>query len=363
MTVSSFDHAARMERARTAMAAAGVEALLLSVGPDLPYLTGYAAMPLERLTMLVLTPDDAVLVVPGLEAPRVEPGPFEVRAWTETQDPVALVVGVAGAPARAAIGDHTWSTFLLALQERMTGTDFTRASQVMAPLRLLKDPLEVDALRRAAQAADRVVARLAGATWSGLTERQVARRVSDWVVEEGHDAPAFAIVASGPNGASPHHEPVDRVIGPGDVVVVDFGGTVDGYHSDVTRTFSVGGPTDEQAAVHAAVFQANSDAHRAARPGVGAGDVDGAARRVIGEQGLGEWFIHRTGHGIGLEAHEDPYLVEGNDTRLEAGMAFSIEPGVYLPDRFGVRIEDIVVMGDDGAQSLNQADRSLIIVE
>jgi Xaa-Pro aminopeptidase len=363
MTAPSFDHAARMERARRAMASAGVEALLLSVGPDLPYLTGYAAMPLERLTMLVLTPDDAVLVVPALEAPRVEPGPFDVRAWTETQDPVGWVVDVAGDPARAAVGDHTWSTFLLALQERMPGTEFARASQVMGPLRLLKDPAEIDCLRRAAHATDRVVARLAGAAWSGLTERQMARRVAEWVVEEGHDAPAFAIVASGPNGASPHHEPADRVIGPGDMVVVDFGGTVAGYHSDVTRTFSVGRPTDEQAAVHAAVLQANAAAHRAARPGIGAGDVDAAARRVIDEHGFGEWFIHRTGHGIGLEPHEDPYLVDGNDARLEAGMAFSIEPGIYLPDRFGVRIEDIVVVGDEGLESLNQADRSLTIVE
>lgn len=338
------------------------DVLLLSVGADLPYLTGYAAMPLERLTMLVVTLTDAMLVVPELEAPRVEAGPFDVRVWGESDDPIELVADVAGDPSVAAVGDQTWSVFLMALQARMDSAVFRSATPLMSRLRIQKDPDEIECLRRAAQATDRVVERLADSAMSGLTERQLARRVRDWVIEEGHDAATFAIVGSGPNGASPHHEPTDREISAGDVVVIDFGGTVSGYHSDETRTFVVGAPSSEQSEVHGVVLEANSAAHAVAGPDVLAADVDAAARRIIDEAGYGEYFIHRTGHGIGLDAHEDPYLVGHNDAALERGMAFSIEPGIYLPGRLGVRVEDIVVVGEDGVESLNDADRSLMVV-
>ena len=182
-------------------------------------------------------------------------------------------------------------------------------------------------------------------------------------VEEGHDVASFAIVGGGPNGASPHHEPGDRVIENGDLVVCDFGGRLRGYSSDVTRTFSVGVPSSEQEAVHSVVLAASEAARAAVGPGVTCQEIDRAARRVVEEAGYGDLFIHRTGHGIGLEVHEHPYMVEGNETPLEEGMTFSIEPGVYLPGRFGVRIEDIVACGPDGVDELNRADRSLRVVE
>lgn len=358
-----MNYGARLERARAAMGEAGFDGLLLSVGADLPYLTGYEAMPLERLTMLVLTREEVVLVVPVLEAPRVTPGPFATRPWEETEDPVGIVVDLVADREAVAIGDHTWAVFLLRLQSALPGVRFSPAGPLMSGLRLHKEPAEIELLRLAAQATDRVAARLAETTLSGRTELEVARMVADWTVEEGHDVDAFTIVASGPNGASPHHEPGDRVIQEGDMVVIDFGGRLGGYCSDMTRTFVVGEPTVEQEEVYDVVQVAQRAAVDAVRPGVEPGEIDEAARRVIEAAGYGPYFIHRTGHGIGLDVHEDPYIVENNHRSVEPGMAFSIEPGIYLPDRFGVRIEDIVVVTEDGVEPLNRADHSLIAVD
>ena len=344
----------------------GTDCLLVSVGSDLPYLTGYSAMPLERLTMLVLPADDEpTLVVPRLEAPRVEPGPFGVRAWDEHEDPVAIVAALAGRPTVAAMGDQTWSVFLMELLSLLPETTFVPASTVVGPLRAIKDVAEVDALRRAAQAVDRVAARIPHEMrLVGTTERDVARRIAEMTVEEGHDEATFRIVASGPNGASPHHESGDRVVQVGDVVVIDFGGTLDGYCSDTTRTFVAGQPTAQVSEVHAVVEQAQRAGREAAEEGVSAESVDDAARSVIIDAGYGEYFIHRLGHGIGLDGHEDPYLVEGNTTLLRPGHAFSIEPGIYLPGQFGVRIEDIAVISEDGSlEVLNQSPRDLVSVD
>jgi Xaa-Pro aminopeptidase len=360
---SPFDYAARLARARSAMSEHGLDGLLLSVGNDLPYLTGYQAMPLERLTMFVLTAREAVLLVPQLEAPRVEPGPFEMRAWDETEDPVGIVADLVGGKGRFGIGDQTWALFLLRLQEAVGRAQFVPAGPVMSELRLRKEPAEVDLLRLAAQATDRVAARLAETTMSALSERVLARRVGQWTVEEGHDLDAFEIVASGPNGASPHHEPTHRVIDDGDMVVIDFGGRLGGYCSDMTRTFVVGDPTAEQEEVYDIVQVAQRAAVDAVHPEVEAADIDEAARRVIEEAGYGDHFIHRTGHGIGLDAHEEPYIVETNRSPVEPGMAFSIEPGIYLPGRFGVRIEDVVVVTDDGVEPLNRAPHELQVVD
>ena len=342
----------------------GVDALLASVGSDLPYLTGYEAMPLERLTMLVVTPAAATLVVPELEAPRViERGAFDVVPWGETEDPISIVANLAGAADRAAIGAQTWSVFLVRLQQAMGSTRFTDATEVMRSLRVIKDEAEIDLLRRAGTAVDAVVERLRDTEFSGRTEAHLARDIMDMTVEEGHDVATFHIVASGPNAASPHHEPGERVIRNGDCVVVDFGGRVGGYCSDTTRTFHVGDPTPEYAEAYAALEAAQAAGRAAAGPGVVAEEVDRVARQVLIDSGHAEWFIHRLGHGIGLDGHEDPYLVEGNEEVLEPGMAFSIEPGIYKPGEWGMRIEDIVVCTPDGRESLNNSPRSLAIVE
>ncbi|HLA66949.1 MAG TPA: Xaa-Pro peptidase family protein [Acidimicrobiia bacterium] len=361
-----FDYAARLDRARMLMTERGIDVLMLSVGADLPYFSGYEAMPLERLTMLVVPRDgSATMVVPRLEAPRVEPrgDAFVVRAWDETEDPIEIAANLVGTRSTAALGDPTWSVFLLGLQQRLAHTSFVSATGLTRELRMRKEPEEVRWLRAAAEATDRVVARLDGQRFSGRTERELSRLVADMTLEEGHDLAAFGIVASGPNAASPHHEAGDRVIGVGETIVVDFGGRLRGYCSDTTRTFHTGTPSGPVADAFSVLEAAQAAARAAVAPGVSAEAVDRAARRMITDAGYGDRFIHRTGHGIGLEVHEHPYVVEGNRLPLEPGMAFSIEPGIYEPGSFGMRIEDIVVCGDAGVDELNRSPRRLHLVD
>ena len=359
----------RLDRVRARMADVGIDALLLSLGADLPWLTGYEAMPLERLTMLVLPADGdtPTLVVPRLEAPRVEeqPGLFALRPWGETEDPVSVVAGLVGNRRNLAISDRAWATFLLGLQATIPGATWQRSSVVTSPLRARKDDAEVAALRAAAQAADRVADQLLRGEIPllGRREADVSADLGRRLRAEGHDKVNFAIVGSGPNAASPHHEPGDRVIGAGEAVVCDFGGTMDGYCSDITRTVFTGDPPSEFRDLYDVLQAAQAEAVAAATIGTSCEAVDAAARDRITEAGYGEHFIHRTGHGIGLEEHEDPYLVSGNATPLAPGHAFSIEPGIYLAGRFGARIEDIVVASPSGPDALNHADHDLHVVE
>ncbi len=357
-------YTARLDRARAALTAAGIDVLLLSVGADLPYLTGYEAMPLERLTMLVVPRDaEATLVVPELEALRVERnGCCTVAPWSETEDPIARVAALVGPARRIAVGDHTWTRFTLALQAAIPDATWVPAGPVTGALRVVKDASEIAALRAAAHAVDAVASEMRERPFGGRTERDVSRELVERMLEHGHDRPNFAIVGSGPNGASPHHDAGDRVITVGDVIVCDFGGTMAGYCSDITRMFVVGDPTAEIADTYAALVVAQELAVRAATVGTPCEEVDAVARRSLAEHGLDAAFIHRIGHGIGVEAHEDPYLVQGNAATLLAGHAFSIEPGVYFPGRFGLRLEDIVVAADDGPDRLNQAARDLAVV-
>ena len=374
MTTGPEVFGARFSRVRQAMAQRGIDALLLSLGADLPWLTGYTAMPLERLTMLVLpaaTDVLPVLVVPRLEAPRVAevPGVFAIEPWAEGEDPVARVADLVvaagvGSATVLAISDRAWATFLLQLQGRLPGAHWRPASAVTAELRAVKDRWEIEALAAASASADRVSAALLGGEIAlvGRTERQVSAEISRRLLDEGHDRVNFAIVASGPNGASPHHDAAERVIAPGDAVVCDFGGSMAGYCSDTTRTVFTGPPSAQLAEIYEAVRAAQEAGTRAAVLGAACADVDRAARGVISAAGFGEYFVHRTGHGIGLEEHEDPYMVEGNTTPLAEGHAFSVEPGIYIPGKYGVRIEDIVVATASGPRPLNQADRGLTIV-
>jgi len=361
-----MNYTARVARARDAMQEHHVDVLLLSVGADLPYLTGYEAMPLERLTMLVLPRvGDARLAIPRLEAPRVElrPEVFEVVPWDETDEPVELVARLAGSPARAAIGDHTWARFVLDLQRAMPATQFVRASGVLGPLRMVKDAAEIDALRRAAAAVDGIALAMREVGFGGRTELDIHRELVERMLAAGHERANFAIVAAGEHAASPHHEPsAARVIRDGDIVLCDFGGSMRGYCSDITRMFHVGQPPAEVRDAYAVLVEAQEAGVRAAQVGTPCEDVDAAARRVIGAAGYGEFFVHRVGHGIGTEAHEDPYMVAGNAAPLAAGHAFSVEPGIYLPGRFGMRLEDIVVATPSGPERLNGAPRDIAVV-
>jgi Xaa-Pro aminopeptidase len=359
-------YSARLQRLRDRMARLDVDVVCLSVGPDLTYFTGYEATPLERLTSLVVPRDaEAVLVVPRLEAARVDerPSVFTLRAWDETEEPIRIVADRARTASVVAIGDHTWARFVLALQEALPRARFVAASAVTGALRAVKDEAEIAALAAAAHAVDEIAAAMRAQTLGGRTERGVHRELVERMLESGHERANFAIVASGPNAASPHHDPGDRLLVNGDVVVCDFGGTMHGYCSDITRVYCIGSPPAEVLDTYSNLAEAQEAAVQAATVGTRCEAVDAVARGVLTDAGLGQWFIHRTGHGIGLEAHEDPYLVAGNAAPLGPGEAFSIEPGVYLPGRFGLRLEDIVVATVDGPRRLNQAARDLAIVD
>lgn len=370
----------RIERVRRRMDDLGVDALLLSHGADLPWLTGYRAMPLERLTMLVLGPEgEPVLVVPTLEAPRVPESSGLVRLvpWSDDQDPIDLVVaelsGLEADPGRScfAISDRAWATTVLALQRRLPSARWIPASTVTSPVRAIKDPAELEALRSAGRAADRVAELLqrGGIPLLGRSEAEVSSDIASQLVAEGHQHVNFAIVGSGPNAASPHHEPGSRTIGRGETVVCDFGGSfsVDGdvgYCSDITRTVVTGPPGPRIAECYEVLLAAQQAAVGSARAGVAAEQVDQVARSIIAAAGLGDCFIHRTGHGIGIEEHEEPYLVVGNHETLQPGHAFSVEPGIYVRGAFGMRLEDIVVIGADGTpEPLNVVDHTLAVVE
>jgi len=354
---------------------AGLDAALIGVGPDLEYLTGYRAMPLERLTLLVIAPGtDPLLFAPRLEEPAARAGllvPIAIRTWEETDDPHAAVaehLRSSSAVGRIAVSDRLIALHLLRLQAHLAGADWTSATPVLRELRMIKDEEEVETLRRAGAAADRVVDQIAAGWLIGRTEADVADEVRERLLAEGHELAQFAIVASGPNSASPHHEASDRVIEAGEPIVLDIGGTLGRYNSDTTRTLWVtggddaNGPTEEYRHLFGVLLAAQETATRAVRPGASAESIDATARGIIDGEGYGEAFIHRTGHGIGLEGHEDPYLVAGNDEPLRAGMAFSIEPGIYLAGRYGARIEDIVVCGPDGPIVLNNSARTLRVV-
>ena len=358
----------RLERARDLAAAAGIDAVLVTPGADLRYLTGYAAKPLERLTCLVVpVTGSPFLVAPNLEVAAAEAAgvELEIVGWNETDDPFAVLAARLGDVARLALDDEMWAARVLALRAAIPGAEQVLAGSVLTELRMRKDPAEVAALRDAGAAIDRVHGRMAEWLRPGRTEREVGHDIARAIIDEGHESVDFVIVGSGPNGASPHHEVSDRVIEVGDPVVVDIGGTTPaGYCSDSTRNYLAGGTAP---APYVEAFEVLHEAQAAqrsyARPGVTAESVDRIGRDVIAAAGYGDLFIHRTGHGIGTQTHEEPYIVEGNARVLEPGMAFSIEPGIYHPGRFGARIEDIAVCTDDGLEVLNDTERQLVVLD
>ncbi|MCU1536703.1 MAG: peptidase [Humibacillus sp.] len=359
--------ASRLSRLRSVAEAAGIAAVVVTPGSDLRYLIGLGGTSFERLTALVV-PTDAQLpcaaVVPALEYAGMGAIPFgaldiEVRTWVDGEDPYALAL--AGlATGRVAVSDMTPALHALALRDA-GATDTVLAGGVLGELRMRKDETELAELRAAGAAIDRVHARVHEWLRAGRTEAQVAADIGAAIVEEGHTTAEFVIVGSGPNGASPHHSVSDRVIEAGDVVVVDIGGPLpSGYGSDSTRTYAVGAPRDPDVPrAYAALQAAQQAAVESVRPGVTCEAIDRAARDVLADAGLAEHFIHRTGHGIGLDGHEEPFIVVGNDRPVEPGMTFSIEPGVYLSGRWGARIEDIVAVTDDGVENFNLRPREL----
>lgn len=365
----------RLHRAVQATSAAGIDALLVTPSADLRYLVGYDAKALERLTCLVLPArGEPVLIVPRLEQAAAEASGassvVKVVAHEETDDAFALAAALVrdalgGEPAAVGLADRMWAEQVLRLRVHLPHTEQVTAGTVLRPLRLRKQSEEVDALRRAARAIDSVHERMGEWLRPGRTEREVGRDIADAIIAAGHASVNFVIVGSGPNGASPHHDTSQRVVERGDPVVVDIGGAMpDGYCSDATRTYVVGGdPDPEFARYYAVLLDAQKRACDAVRPGATAQSVDAAARDVIADAGYGEHFIHRTGHGIGLEEHEEPWIVAGNDVALEPGMCFSIEPGIYLSGRHGARIEDIVAVTAEGVERLDIVSRELVVLD
>ena len=366
--------AQRLRRAGEVAADQGVELLLVTPGTDLRYLVGAEGESHERLTCLVLPATGhrapPALVVPKLEAPGLAHLPLaelgvEVITWQDGEDPYLLVSDLAGGPTRVAVTDTMPAAHVFGIQDSLPDATASLAGPILRELRMRKDAAEVAELRAAGAAIDRVHARMAEFLKPGRTEAQVGADIAAAVVEEGHASAAFVIVGSGPNGASPHHDVSDRVVESGEVVVIDIGGPLpSGYNSDSTRTYAVGAAPSAQVREEYAVLQEAQEASVASvRPGVTAEQVDAAARGPIARAGLGERFIHRTGHGIGLDVHEEPYVVAGNTRPLEPGMAFSVEPGIYLEGSWGARIEDIVVVTDDGCERLNQRPRDLVVLD
>lgn len=360
---------ARLARVRELAADAGVDAVLVSPGPDLRYLVGYDAVPLERLTLLVVpVHGEPLMVVPYLEELAATASPagaagIRLATWTETEDPYALVARELSGPSSVALDNRMWAEKALRLRDAMPQAAQQLAGPMLDRMRMVKDEAEIAALSHAAAAIDRVHAQIPDILRAGRTEREVGADIADLILAAGHVTVDFVIVASGPNGASPHHEVSDRVIERGDAVVIDIGGMMpDGYRSDCTRTYAVGDPGAEFLSAYGRLQEAQQISVAQVRPGVTCESVDAAGRSHLAAAGLGDLFIHRTGHGIGLETHEAPYIVEGNSLPLEVGMAFSVEPGFYRAGVHGARIEDIVVVGPEGAIVLNHQPRDLVVV-
>ena len=356
----------RLTRAAELCREEGLAGLIIGTGPELAYLTGSWVSSHERLTVLVIPAEGR----PVLLAPATDIGDLErsalphldvvVRGWVDGDDAHAWAAAVLD-HGPVALGSSLTTVHVLRLQELLDAPTLP-ATTTLKELFMRKDPAEIEELAWAAAAIDRVHERVPALLRPGRTEAAVAADLSALILKE-HDVVDFVIVGSGPNGANPHHSHSRRELVAGDVVVVDVGGTRGpGYHSDSTRTYVVGGPGEASREVRNA-YRVLQDAHGAAlaqaRPGVTAASVDAAARAVIEEAGLGEYFIHRTGHGIGLSTHEEPYIMAGNALVLEPGMCFSIEPGIYLPGKWGMRLEDIVVVTDTGAESLTRQEREL----
>ncbi len=362
-------HEDRARRAQDALRDAGADAAVLFPGPNQYYVSGFREEPGERHLLLVVPSEgDPAFVAPTMYREQIAEATWvsDLRFWSDGEDPTALLTAVADdlglGSGRVLLDDRMWALFAQDLRSVLPDADFGLASEVLADLRTRKDDHELAALREAGAVSDAVSeeVRALGEDAVGRTERELAAEIERRLGERGGEAPSFeTIVAAGPNGAKPHHRHGERAVERGDPVVLDFGGVVDAYPGDQTRTtVFAGDPPEGFEEVFEVVLEAHHAGVDAVEPGVTAESVDAAAREVIEGAGYGEQFIHRTGHGVGLEVHEPPWIVAGNETELEPGMVFSVEPGVYLEGEYGVRVEDLVAVTEDGCERLNDSPRT-----
>ncbi len=366
---TSEDYAARMRGVVEQAQEAGLTGAIVTPGPDLVWLTGYQPTAItERLTALVLSADhEPTLLVPRLERPDAEAaeGASSVTFadWSDGSDPYDAIAPLIVHDGTYAISDSAWAMHLLGFQSVHPESAYRSMTHSLPMLRAVKDANEIARLTAAGASADAAYGEIKKVPFAGRRETDVAADLARLLREFGHEQVDFTVVGSGPNGANPHHEAGDRTIRTGDAVVLDFGGLMHGYGSDTTRTVCVGEPTAQIREIHDIVLAAQQAGVAAVRVGVACQEIDRAARKVITDAGYGEEFLHRTGHGIGVTTHEPPYMVEGEEQPLVPGMCFSVEPGIYLAGNFGVRIEDIVTVTDDGPRSFNNTDHALAIVE
>jgi Xaa-Pro aminopeptidase len=359
---------ARLARVRAVLADEGLDALALAPSDNLRHSTGFSPLADERFCALLLTADAEALVVPELNAdqaaaalPEIEQLRFKDQDGPTAALQAALAKLDGGSVASIAVDPEMRADALLALRDCAPDVRLVSAAPVMRRLRETKQADEIEAIRRAAAVADRAMAAAVGACRPGVSENDVAAAVLAAFRAAGADEP-WVSVCSGPNGAFPHHEHSERVLRDGEPIVVDLGARLGDYHSDMTRMVHLGEPSARYREVHEIVERASQAALRAATVGATCGDVDRAARDVISDAGYGERFLHRTGHGLGLSLHEAPWIMAGDEHVLGDGAVFSIEPGIYLPDEFGVRLEEIVVLTPSGAQIVSGLDRAVAVV-
>jgi Xaa-Pro aminopeptidase len=356
---------ARLARLRESMAAAGVGLTAIAPTDNLRWLLGFAPLYDERACALLVSAEGVAMLMPSLNAEQAAahaPG-IELVRWADEDGPRTALdqalgrVGSLGG-GRLAADPEMRADHLLLLQGAVPGTPTVDAGEVLWPLREIKDADELAMLKRSAEVADRAIEAAWAACAAGVSELRVAEAINAVFVAAGCE-PEFAIVGSGPNSAFPHHETGGRTLGDGDAVVIDVGAVLEGYHSDITRMAHVGEPNDRYREVHAVVEAAVVAATEATRPGATCGEVDAAARAVIEQAGFGEFFVHRTGHGLGLSGHEPPYVMAGSDVVLRPGVVHSIEPGIYLQGEFGVRLEEIVYVTEDGCERFSTLRRDV----
>lgn len=361
----------RIDRLYQAMRKAGIDAMAFNPSPSQLYLSGLPFHLMERPTVLLLTPEaEPVLILPELEKAKLASAPYPVHGYTYSDDPATWqtafdAVANSGAFAARTIGiEPNWLRYLELkhLETAFPQARFIAADAVIGELRMQKDDGELAKMRRAVEIAQSALLATLPFIQAGRTERQVAAELTAQLLKHGSDAhlPFTPIVAGGPNSANPHATPSDRPLQTGDLLVIDWGAACDGYIADLTRTFAMGEIDPDMRQIVEVVLQANDAGRQACAPGVQAGYVDRVTRSVIAHAGFGANFIHRTGHGLGLESHEPPYIFAENNLILQPGMTFTIEPGIYLPERGGCRIEDNVVITASGCTSLSDLPRELI---
>lgn len=342
----------------------GICAAVFTPSTDYRYLTGSARQPAQRITALILTQDHQRLLLPGFEAgnEKALAEELELVPYSDLEDAAQLTAGLLPTKGCAAAGREMGAGFLLALLKLTGGLHWCDADTLMTPVRRRKDPEEIRIIEEAQHMAEQALWKLIQEPLAGRTERETASKLMELRLAEGFDAVGAGIVASGPNTALPHHINGDRIITRGDILMFDIGGTYKGYHADLTRTFAVGAVPDGFSEIYSIVLKAHMAGKEAAQAGIPAAQADQKAREVIENAGYGPFFTHRLGHGIGLDVHEEPFITSTSQLPLETGNVFSCEPGIYLPGRFGVRIEDLLVMEETGARSLNRLSKELLVI-